>query len=171
MDRETRGGSPPITRDDAPKKVDEVKAEELHFDANAFDRVSERVNSTMSDGGMAPALRRRCIYVTIHPEMCIPGTFDKPVRVGMVELNTEREKAVTASVEKDGSGGAGLSFSLAVESLDSLNGRKLAGHEKSQLWEWIGFGGRSTLAQAFMENCCGFDADLQARSLASVEIA
>lgn len=155
----------------------------------------ERVSGSASGGDIHRSLRRRLVSIVIEPELCRPETFIKAFKLEMMELDSEQELRALAKlgrfsvpdkgelepeVSPDGdtlpdgedaaSAGQALAMALAREALFSVNGRKLGAHEKSLLWEILGFGGRLAAGMTFISHGTGLDPELLGKSVASVEI-
>jgi hypothetical protein len=194
---ETEGGEMRrvITGKKARELADSVS---VAFDPKAFDRVLAAVSGTASDGDLHRSLRRRTIDITIEPGLCRPGTFTKPFKLTMIELDSDQElRALTRlgqfvslpdendeekeddeSDESDelpdseevGGNVQALAMVLAREAIFSVNGRKLARHEKPILWEMLGMGGRTAAGTAFIAHGTGMDGELVKKSIASVAV-
>jgi len=172
-----------------PQKAVVATSETVKLDPGAWERMLARISGSASSGQIAPQLRRRTVSVLIYPEMCRPDTFAEPFRIDLQELDSATELRALRAVDtivttgaaedeeadadeggKATPAGQSLSMALGRASIRGINGRVLAPHEVSLLWEILAMGGRLVVGMAFMAHCTGIDPDLTKKSLASAEV-
>lgn len=172
----------------APEEQVEEQAIEVarvELDPNAWQKFMA-ANTVAASSGQGPrALRRRMVFTTIYPEMCRPGTFDGPIEIGMMELDSATERAVQLGIavsspraadgdlpeQRDASMvGTAFSMALAKAAIQTVNGHQLQPHEVDILWEAIAMAGRQRCGEDFTVHCCGMDARALGKSQASVRV-
>lgn len=153
------------------------------FDPAAWRRFVESNMKPVSSGEPPPAMRRRMVWTTILPSMCRPGTFDAPIEIGMMELDSATERrvqlSVAASAPKAGEGpeerdaslvGSSFAIALAKAAIVEVNGTQVLPHEVDLLWEAIGMAGRQRCGEDFIAHGCGFDQASMEKSRALVRV-
>lgn len=177
------------------EEKEEIQTEEkqriVSFDPKAFDAMLSRVSGSASSGDIHRSLRRRFVNVVIDHRLCRQDTFMAPIKVSLMELDSDQELRALSKLkqyvsqdelakseeseelpdsEEAMSSTQALGMVLAREALHSVNGRNLASHEKAFLWEVLGFGGRLVCGMTFVAHGTGMDGDLVGKSIGSVEV-
>lgn len=166
-----------------PENAGKKAIAEVKFDPATWRRFVESNTKTVSSGEMPAAMRRRMVWTTILPELCRPGTFDGPIEIGMMELDSATERrvqlSVAASAPKPGDApeerdanmvGTSFAIALAKAAIVEVNGVSIMPHEVDLLWEAIGMGGRQRCGEDFIAHGCGFDQAAMEKSRALVRV-
>jgi hypothetical protein len=155
------------------------------FDPSEWKHFLEANTSKASSGNMTPTMQRRMVWTTIFPEMCRPGTFVRPIEIGMRELDSATERKVQIKIASmapkpnpddppEGRDaqlvGAAYTIELAKSAIIEVNGVAVLPHEVDLLWEAIGMAGRQRCTDDFALHCCGFDQGAQEKSAALVRV-
>jgi hypothetical protein len=144
----------------------EIPATVVRFDPNAWKKALEIAAPPISAGGTGQALRRREADVVIEHQLCEPGYFTAPFKVGLRALSSDDELAALKQATNEMSVG----HFMAKRSIVALNDQPLQGHERDLLWEILGSAGRTAVINAFSKHCTGMDGELLGKSLAAITV-